>query len=365
MKNRKLMIKTITCHNVYNVGASLQAYALSKYLTDLGHQVEIIDYKPEYLKHYELWGVRNPKYNKPILREIYNILKLPGRIKGRMSKRKKSFDAFTKTYLPVTSKTYHNNDELKQDCPKADIFIAGSDQIWNTLFQNGKDPAFYMDFAASNAIRASYAASFATDTIADEYKKDVSQRIKNIDFVSVREESAIKILEDLGVDNATHVMDPVFLLSKEQWNTMSGEKISDEKYLFIYDFDNNEKINDAAVEIARKNDWKIYSLFSNNICDKSFFDVGPLEFVNLIKNAQMVLSNSFHAVAFSIIFEKQFVVYNRHENINSRMRDLLKSLDIVNGEGPIDYNKVNERLSVHINRSKNYLNSVILSAGKE
>lgn len=359
-----MIIKTITCHDVYNVGASLQAYALSKYLTKLGHQVEIIDYKPDYLKHYELWGVRNPKYDKPVLREIYNILKLPGRVKGRMSKRKKSFDAFTKTYLPITTKTYHSNDELKSGCIEADVFIAGSDQIWNTLFPNGKDPAFYMDFAPSNAIRASYAASFATDTIADEYKKDVFQRIKNIDFVSVREESAIKILEDLGIDNATHVMDPVFLLSKEEWETMLDKQISDEEYLLIYDFDNNEKINNAAIELAKANGWKIYSVFNNAVCDKSFYYAGPLEFVSLIKNAQMVLSNSFHAVAFSVIFGVQFVVYNRHENINTRMRDLLNSLDISNGAF-IDYSNVNEKLAFHVQRSKNYLDNVILNAGKE
>ena len=102
----KLEIKTITCHNVYNAGASLQAYALSAYLSRLGHNVEIINYIPDYLQHYELWGVRNPKYDKPILREIYNILKLPGRIKDRFSKRKRAYDDFTSKYLPLSSEIY-------------------------------------------------------------------------------------------------------------------------------------------------------------------------------------------------------------------------------------------------------------------
>ena len=169
----------------------------------------------------------------------------------------------------------------------------------------------------------------------------------------------------LGIENSTHVMDPVFLLSKEEWGSMLDKQISDEKYLLIYDFDNNEKINKAAVELAKANGWKIYSVFNNAVCDRNFFDAGPLEFVSLIKNAQMVLSNSFHAVAFSVIFGVQFVVYNRHENINSRMRDLLNCLGIVNGAGVIDYNNVTEKLAVHIERSKNYLDNVILNAGKE
>ena len=212
---KEMKIKTITCHDVYNTGASLQAYALSAYLKKLGHDVEIIDYKPDYLKHYELWGVRNPKFDRLILREIYNILKLPGRIKDRLSKRKKAFDSFTKTYLPVTSMTFHTNEELKRANVSADVFFAGSDQIWNTIFKNGKDPAFYLDFASSDAICASYAASFATEDVAEEYKSVVSTWLNKMDYISVREKSAIGILERLGIHGGQQVVDPVFLLNRQ------------------------------------------------------------------------------------------------------------------------------------------------------
>ena len=365
MLKQRLNIKTITCHDVYNVGASLQAYALSTYLMSLGHQVEIIDYKPDYLKHYELWGVRNPRYNRPILREVYNLLKLPKRIKNRFSRRKKAFDDFTKKYLCITENRYRTNQEMKNGRISADVFFAGSDQIWNTLFQNGKDPAFYLEFAPESAICASYAASFATDDVAEEWKEKVAAWIKKLDFVSVREKSGLGILNNLGREDACQVVDPVFLLSRDTWEALLDNKKENEDYLLIYDFDNNQELNEQAMDIAKKNEWKIYSIFPNHICDKCFYNEGPLEFVNLIRNAKFVLSNSFHATAFSIIFERQFAVFERKEKINTRMRDLLKSLDISMNEGGIDYSKVNVLLNDQISFSQKYIETVLDAAGKE
>ena len=360
-----MIIKTITCHDVYNAGASLQAYALSTYLMKLGHQVEIIDYKPDYLKHYELWGVKNPRYNKPVFRELYNLLKLPGRIKNRFSRRKKNYDRFTDTYLPITKNCYSSNQELKESLISADIFFAGSDQIWNTIFQNGKDPAFYLEFAPANAITASYAASFATDDVAEGWKEKVGLWIRNLDYVSVREKSGVEIVQRLGRSDVCQVVDPVFLLSKDEWKSMLGDDVKKESYLLIYDFDSNEELNKKATEIARKHGWMIYSVFPNTICDKCFWDKDPLEFVRLVKNAEMILSNSFHATAFSIIFEKQFAVYERKEKINTRMRDMLASLDITMSGENIDYNKVNVLLNEQIYDSKKYIERVIAVAGKE
>ena len=359
-----MIIKTITCHDVYNVGASLQAYALSAYLKNLGHQVEIINYKPYYLKHYELWGVRNPKYNKLVVSLLYNLAKLPGRLKERVSQRKKVFDSFTKEYLPVTNKTYSDNNELKNADIDADVIFAGSDQIWNTIFPNGKDPAFYLDFASEKTICASYAASLATDDVVEEYKSQVTAWIKRLDFVAVREKSAVGILNRLGIENVQQVMDPVFLLSKDEWDKLLPAKKYNEKYILVYDFDNNESLNNQAKELAEKYDWKIYSVFRNKVCHKDFYNAGPLEFVNLVKNAEMVLSNSFHATAFSIIFEKQFVVFERKEKINTRMRDILSSLEIENGM-QINYKTVNNLLQGLILNSKKYIGSVIDAAQRK
>ncbi len=106
---------------------------------------------------------------------------------------------------------------MKQNPPEADVYFAGSDQIWNCFFPNGKDPAFYLDFAPAGSVRASYAASFAMDDIPEEWKPDVKRRLSGLDHISVRESSGAAIVERLGIPGAVQVMDPVFLLDSEAW----------------------------------------------------------------------------------------------------------------------------------------------------
>ncbi len=363
-----MKINTITCHDVYNVGASLQAYALETYLGQCGHEVRIIDYKPEYLSgHYRLWGLNNPKYNKPFLREAYCLAKLPKRLTNRFGKRKREFDKFTKRYLRLTERTYRSNEELKSDIPIADVYFAGSDQIWNTFFQNGKDPAFYLDFAPESSIKASYAASFATEDIADEWKPQIKKWMSGLNFVSVRESSGVRIAKELGVSNPIQVVDPVFLLRKDVWASIEKKLNIDEPYIFLYDFDNNNELSRFTREFANKNGWKVYSFLSNKDCDRCFKDEGPLAFLWLVHHAEFIVSNSFHATSFSLIFQKQFVVFNRKESINTRMRDLLCGLNLetricdhgsIEKMQEIDYKSVQEMLDKQISESKQFIDKV-------
>lgn len=362
-----MKIKTITCHDVYNAGASLQAYALAEYLKALGNAVEIINYKPEYLKHYKLTGVGNPAYDKPVLREAYNLLKLPGRLKARKGKRKKEFDAFTEKYLPVTEKEYTSNDELKAASLSADVFFAGSDQIWNTFFPNGKDPAFYLDFAPEGAVKASYAASFATEKILDGYEEKIRKWLSALDFISVRESSGLSILKNLEIENAVAVLDPVFLLDREKWESMADAEGFSEPYILVYDFDRSPAVEAFAKRYAEKNKVKIYSFLTVPYCDRSFEQEGPLMLLSLVRNADFVISNSFHATAFSLIFERQFAVFKRKEGINTRMADLLSSVGLSdrmleNGEadcGEIRFDEVRAKLNEKIGEAKKYIDTVL------
>lgn len=357
-----MKIKTITCHDVYNLGASLQAYALAEYLKEIGQEVEIIDYKPFYLQHYSLKKVNNPAYNKPILRELYLILKLPRRLKDRNSRRKKEFDKFTETFLPITSKTYYTNEELKQDAPKADIYFAGSDQIWNTIFENGKDPAFYLDFAPEGSVRASYAASFATEDIIEEEKYDVKNRLEKMDYISVREKSGITIIEQLGIKGAVQVLDPVFLLERLKWIRIEKDYNFQESYLLVYDFEGDEKIRDFAIKKAREGKLAIYSVLPCDYCDRCFEEEGPRMFISLIHHAEYIVSNSFHGTAFAIIFRKPFAVFDRSEKINTRMQDLIKSMQLMNYTELKDYEIAEKNIEKQITHSKSYIDCVVKSA---
>ena len=367
-----MKIKTITCHEVYNSGASLQAYALMKYLQNNGHEVEIIDYKPDYLSnHYKLSAVTNPKYeNNLILKYIYLALKLPERILAL--KVKKKYDEFRNKYLNITRKRYESNEDLKNNISEADVYICGSDQIWNSKFRNGKDPAFYLDFVPKNKVKSSYAASFATEEIDNELKEITKERIERIDFIGVREVSALNILENLGINHGIQVMDPVFLLSKEEWINMTYEIDTQEKYIFVYDFDGNELIKEVSLKLAKEKKLKIYTVFKSDYSDKVIKNMGPIDFISYIKNAEFVISNSFHGTAFSIIFEKQFAVVNRKESINTRMRDLLSVLKIENRLisekynfnnliKDVNYKEVNKYVNERLEISKAYLDRVTSS----
>ena len=340
----------------------MQAFALATYLRQLGHDVEIIDYKPDYLSnHYSLWGIGNPRYNRPILREMYLLAKLPGRLKARFGKRKKEFDAFTREMLPTTPVRYTSNEELKKNLPEADVYFAGSDQIWNTFFPNGKDPAFYLDFVPDNKIKASYAASFATESIPEEWKSRICAWLSRLDHISVREHSGAEICREIGFPDAVTVLDPVFLLDGYQWHQIAKPMPLCEPYLLLYDFDTNPEIKKYVKSIAEKNHWKIYSVFSCDYADKCFENEGPAAFLSLVNNAEFVVSNSFHATAFSLIFHKQFVVFNRMEKINTRMRDLLTMAGLDSDAEEIDYTVADERIGNAIGESKAYIERVLSS----
>ncbi|WP_159020235.1 polysaccharide pyruvyl transferase family protein [Algibacter sp. L3A6] len=365
-------IKTITCHEVYNYGASLQEYALLAYLEKLGHNTETIHYKPAYLcDRYNFWYIGNKKFEKYLLTKImYIIIKLPQRL--RFLRRKKNFDNFSAKHIKSTKSLYRTNEELKRNLPEADIYICGSDQIWNSFFQNGKDPAFYLNFVPQNKLKISYAASFAIEKLEDNIKEFVKTNISNLHHISVRESSGKTILEDLEIKNVTQVLDPVFLLNKQEWFKLENNLKIKEDYIFIYDFDSNPSIKEMAERVRQKTGWKIISVNENiKYADKNFWHKGPSSFLNLIKDAKFVISNSFHAVAFSIIFEKDFVVFNRTSNINTRMRDLLDSIKlnnllildtdmIENHElNSINYSVVNKYLNNLINSSKTFLEDAI------
>lgn len=365
-----MKIYTITCHDVYNAGASLQAYALMTYLESLGHDVEIIDYKPDYLSgHYKFFSVANPKYNKNfILKFAYLTLKFPSRLKNYCGKRKRLFDSFKRDWLHCTPKRYISNDDLKQNLPVADIYIAGSDQIWNTVFPNGKDPAFYLDFAPAKSIKASYAASFATNRIEDNLSQMIRNWLSKLDYISVRESTGISILHELGIDICEQVLDPVFLIEKKYWSNLTkslSQGTKKKPYILVYDFDNSERIADFVKIIAEKNNYDVISVLPNSYFKNVFNKTGPISFLSLIENANVVVSNSFHATAFSLIFEKEFWVFNRSEGINTRMKDLITLLNLEDRLEPksykekINYEIVRGKLNKSIISSKNYISRVL------
>ena len=322
-----LRVYTITCHDVYNAGASLQAYALQHYLQSRGADAYIIDYKPQYLsQHYRLWLVRNPRFNYPFLREAYLLAKLPGRLKGLGSVKKRRFDQFRKSYLCLT-KRYTSFQELCEHCPVGDCYIAGSDQIWNPFFENGKDPVFFLRFAPQSARKISYAASFGVSEITDADIERMRPWLRRLDSVSVREAAGLRILTKMDIP-AVRVFDPVYLLDKKEWESMIPDHGDSAGYILLYDFDRNPHIEEIAKQYSQRTGCQVYSVLPTATMKLAPINPGPLEFLRLIRNANLVLTNSFHAIAFSLIFHIDFFAFARKEPLNCRVIDLLKEVEL-------------------------------------
>lgn len=372
----KMKIKTITCHRVYNHGAALQAWALATYLRQQGHEVYIINYRPDYLRGHFKLHVGNPKYNKPILRQLYLLAKYLGW--KRSLARKAAFDAFDAKYIePVVTREYLTIDELQMAPPMADAYIAGSDQIWNTTFRNGTDPGFYLDFGTKEAKRISYAASFASSSLREGTEEFVKHGLSNFDHISVREPSGITLLHSMGY-KGTLVCDPVFLIDREQWSkdiaTNDGEG---EKYVLVYDFEGGKEMKSIVQRIAKMKGLMVYSVGFKHLryADKNFVNSAPDTFVALVKYATCVVSNSFHATAFSFIFNKDFFVVKRSDGLNTRMHDLLTRYGVVERlvdnnvsdlvlNGSVDYLKVNSRMQREISESKRWLEENLVMVSK-
>ena len=338
-----MRIRTITCHNVYNYGASLQAFALQHYLEQKGHDVKIINFRPWYNRDgYDLFSL--PRVSKsyrmtqwcPPLRWI--VAPIRNRHLFRTYGRKAAFDRFTNNYLHMTNTLYGDSEQLKANPPEADLYIAGSDQIWNTDMQNGTEPAFYLDFGNDATRRISYAASFGIEHINPQAEEWVKRRLSRFDAISVRERTGIDILKHLGINNAVQVLDPVFLLTADEWENVVGKdaktyKYSSNQYILVYDFIDDSHIGAFVMDCASKTGLPVVAINDMRQCSYAQYnitDAGPLEFVRLIAQAAMVITNSFHATAFSCIFNKDFYTFPLSTQHNSsRMTDLLKDMDVM------------------------------------
>ena len=173
--------------------------------------------------------------------------------------------------------------------------------------------------------RESFAASFATPEIVSSAREFVKENLKRFDQITVREQSALKILKDLGYDG-TLQDDPVFLLSAEEWDEIGDGTGDREKYVLVYDFYLDDKIKKEALAIAKEEGCGIYAICSKELsyADKNFVYSGPETFVSLIKNATCVVSNSFHGTVFAMIYHVPFKVVDRPDGLNVRMHDLLE-----------------------------------------
>ena len=368
-----MKIKTITTWADYNYGASLQAYALLAFLKNKGHEVELIHYLPPYqTRMYDYMWV-NPESKASrflITRWAYRGAKFLQRM--TTLRRKRIFDEFNFHSLPLSSEVYHSFDEIRRNPPEADVYICGSDQIWNVLYDAGKDPTFFLEFVPKGHKKVSYAASFSYLNIDETNRRRIANSLQKFEAVSVREYQGIELLKDMGIDG-TWVLDPVFLLPIEHWNSFSAKAkvdIGKEPYLLVYDFEGNRQLKDAAIGYAKQHQLKIYSITDKRplaYTHRNFNNVGPMEFVKMIAGCSAFMSNSFHGTAFSIMYHKPFYVFNRQRHsVNSRMESLLTLFGLKDRliigkesvESDIDWKNVERIKNAYLTQSLDFLKKI-------
>lgn len=364
-----------------NYGACLQAYALSNVIESLGYDCEILQYiEPQgYFDPTFIDRIKNSFiYNK--IRSISNSYKtsyLCEKIK------RKSFKKFRKTYLNISEKKYRSFDELKDANKYYDAFVCGSDQIWNPSFYGGNNKAYFLNFAEKGKRKVAYAPSIGLDKIPDEYEKDFAELVNYLDYISVREANAVNIVKELSGRDAKYVLDPTLLLDGEKWSKIvSEQRIVKKPYIFCYLFGEHDEYN-VAVKHLREISNEDLDIVIIPFCKKhldnpytKIYDAGPLEFLNLIKNAQYVITDSFHATVFSILFSRQFFTLPRFKkgqknSMNSRIYSLLDTVgardrlidysqfDTFQEIGKIDYSQIHSELERLRKDSLDYLKGAL------
>lgn len=355
-------IGIITFHRAHNYGAMLQAYALQNKITRMGHEVKIIDYRDKNIEVlYKILKFGNFK------RAISSILNF-----ATNNNRYKSFNDFLMNNMRL-SKSY-SLEQLKKEAPKYDIYIAGSDQVWNTDITIGLSDAYTLNFGSKSIKRISYAASIGKSNIESE-KEIYKQKLKNIDNISVREESGKNILEPILEKEIDVVLDPTLLLTRKEWEeVIQDTKQEEQKYILVYVVEPDDEYVKVVNYLAKKTKLGVIHFGKKNIYNntiRSAYTNGPLDFIKLIKNAEYVICTSFHATVFSIIFNKKFFVIP-HKTTGARVTNLLSKLGIIERavytldefkskdyEQKIEYESVNQKLEKERRKSIAFLKNAI------
>ncbi len=323
-----------------NYGAVLQAFALNKFLNSQGYRAENIDYN-------DLSRVSNSLSFKSKVKNIIwtkLVLKL---IVG--NRKKEKFSAFRSANIIFSDKKWSTKESIVADPPQYDVYISGSDQIWNPDVMRD-DYNYLLAFAPAYAKKLSYASSFGKSEIPRSKRDAYVKYLSQYDNIAVREESGRKIVKDLSGRDSELVLDPTLLLTESEWADITEFKPSSEKYILCYYMPGDSTITKAIKKISRqlaeRNNLKIINLGLKEYYKFALgmdcrVEAGPSEFVKLFLGAEFIVTNSFHGTAFSTNFSKKvFVPINQSLEQSKarhiRMLDYLNLIGMQSAIVPVD-----------------------------
>ena len=371
-----------------NYGGMLQAFATTKYLEKQGCKYEIIRYEREKNLLFKLKSI--PRlFNSVLLNDKMEELKKKIGLKknkefySNYKIRMSAFKKFREEKFQKLSPIATNYKELCNLSNRYSLVISGSDQLWSPA---GLPTKFYnLLFVAENVKKASYASSFGVKNIPWYQKKRIRGYLNRIESISVRENRGREIIKELTNRDVEVVVDPVFLLSKKDWdNFLPPKRIIKEKYVFAYFLGENEEYRLAVEKYAKINNYKIVTLrhldkyveSDEKFGDYCPYDLTPEDFLNLIRFSEYVFTDSYHGTLFSIINQKEFIIFDRYSNTskvskNSRIDSLCENLNLSNrryknepnfitqAKNKINYKEVDILKTKLIEKSEAYLKGIL------
>lgn len=331
----------ITMHSVIHHGSVLQAYATQRFFEKKGYDVEIIDYQYPNVWHEE----HGLNVFKPNLKtKIARVLGLKPYYRGR-----KKIIQFQKKYYKL-SKHYDTPKSIKEQPPEYNIYLSGSDQIWNPKFTCG-DTVYMLDFVKDKKKRISLSSSFACQNLPDKYKDQYRKFLSRYLFLSVRENQGVNIMRSLLGREVEVTLDPTLLLDRKEWESFVYKYDSKRPFIYLYMLDYAYNPKPYIYELTKyfseklglivKSNVKIPSEF--NTCYEDVSDAGIEDFLSNICNASLVITSSFHGTAFAVNFGTPLLAVVPEKNTDDRLSSLLQNLQLDNCIVSVntDFNRIN------------------------
>lgn len=357
-----MKIAFITIHIGINVGSNLQAIATSEVLKKAGHDPILINYIPDRVTYKRFWS--NAKQSpKNFMIGVFDFM--------RFHFLKKKFATFQKKYCQITHPIY-SHDNFAKALTDADIYLTGSDQVWNFKHNEGYDGHYFFDGIEGRKV--AYASSIGMDTLTETESLQLRQALSQYEKISVREDKAVSLLKEIDIESV-QLMDPTLMLNREQWSKFITKQIIKEPYMLVYlpyNISDIEEIYKTVRKIARRKSIKVVTFSWTyrpiKYADKTIYYASPGDFLSLMYYADYVVTNSFHGTAFSINLNKQFWVY-APSKYSSRVGSIIRLLGLDNRlideeiddksvDNIIDYSLVNQLLDKERERAMEFLKSL-------
>ncbi|MBQ9118436.1 MAG: polysaccharide pyruvyl transferase family protein [Lachnospiraceae bacterium] len=376
-----MKIGIITINSAYNYGCVLQAWSLQRFLEKEGHEAEIINYRTPAIDNVYRLFVPKKRFSNKFLNRCYNKLrriKFNRTQKPRIIKAEK-FEHFINEVMNTTETVYRSYKQLEDGDAGApyDALITGSDQVWNGSITKGLKPAYFLAFEKTGKPKLAYASSIGKRKLSIPAQDFFRGFLREYAAIAVREASAQELLQPLLEQPVSVVLDPTLLLEKQDFDAMKVPSKYQQPYILVHVIGKDARLNAIVEQVSQQTGLPVVQ---NRMAQKytnelgRFADAGPEEFLGLVEGAALVITNSFHATVFSVIYERNFITIP-HKTYPERMANLLNEIGLSEHlignkellpesieELQPDYREVKERLQQRQEESREVLRQEVALA---